>query len=853
MFGGIPEQYPLAPGSDIPISTRLVDTLAQRYLRLLDYPRVLLAVLACAMLAAGYFATKFSFDASSDTLVVQGDPELAAYLDVAERFGSDEFLLMTFEPDQGDALTPDNLEVLGRLERDLEAIDGVADVFSILDAPLLESPRVPVAELAEGFNTLRSPSADLELAREELTTSPLFRNLLITENANTSALRIELDLGGELTAVDRERAALRVEERELDEQGEALPPADRQRLKELEARHDTLREDYVATRERLIEQVRDVREGYREYGVLHLGGVPMIAADMVDFVKSDLVWFGTTVVVLIMAVLYAFFRSRRWVLLPIATSAVTVLLTVGVLGAADKPATVVSSNFMSLLAIITISLTIHLIVRHRELQYTQPDLPLRSLVRETMTSKFAPCLYNALTTMAAFGSLMAARILPVEDFGFMMVLGIGIGMVVTFTFFPAVLLLMPTAPRVPKLREEFTLTRVMSEWARWHYVTIAVVAAIAAVAAGIGVSRITLDNRFLDYFQESTDIYQGMHFVDRHLGGTVPFDVVLTFEPHEELGAEDDFFVAEQAGEEAYPERYWFTRSRLDRVLRMHRYLEQRPEVGKVLSVSSLDLVGRGLNDGQLLSSAQIAGVLGALPESLRKDLIVPYADPASGRMRLSARIIESGVAFDRAALAAGIERYAIDELGFAPDEVEVTGMMVMFDNMLKQLFTSQVDTLFYVLLAALLMFLVLLRSLVYSLLGVVPNMLAAAAVIAVMGYAGIPLDVMTITIAAISVGIGVDDAIHYLHRYREERGRGNDVRLSVAWSHATIGRAMYFTSLTIMAGFSVLVLSNFVPTVLFGLLTAVAMVLALLANLLLLPSLLVLFLAAPRRELPLS
>ncbi|MEQ8857213.1 MAG: MMPL family transporter [Pseudomonadales bacterium] len=808
----------------------------------------MLGALAVLLLVAGYYATQFSFDASSDTLVVRGDPELATYLRVSEQFGGDEFLLMTFRPDQGGALAPENLDTLARLSEDLMTVDGVAGVFSILDVPLLESPPLPIAELADGFRTLQSPGVDRDLARRELTGSPLFSELLITDDAETSALRIGLALDGDLLRVDRERAALRTRQRELEAAGEALSGAELARLEELEARHDVLRQAYVDKRERLIAEVRDIRGRYEQYGMLHLGGVPMIAADMVDFVKDDLLLFGTSVVVLIMGVLFAFFRRWRWVFLPILTSAVTVLYTVAILAAAQMPATVVSSNFMALLAIITISLTIHLIVRHRELAFREPNLSPGELVRETMSSKFAPCLYNALTTMAAFGSLMAARIVPVEQFGFMMVLGIGVGMFVTFTFFPAVLLLLPAGRAAPNLNEEFALTRVMGRWARWHYVGVTSVGAICALLAAYGISQVSMDNRFLEYFQEDTDIYQGMHFVDRNLGGTIPFDVVVRFEPYEPIEAEDDFFAVE---EETYPERYWFTRTKLDRLLALHRYLDERPEVGKVLSVASLDLVSRRLTDGQPLSSAEIAGVLGALPQDLRAELIDPYADPSSGELRLNGRIVESGPSFDRAALVEDIRRFASEDLGFAREDVVVTGMMVMFDNMLKQLFSSQVDTLAYVLLAALVMFLILLRSVTYAILGVIPNVLAAAAVIAFMGYAGISLDMMTITIAAISVGIGVDDAIHYLHRFREERERDNDVRLAVAWSHATIGRAMYFTSLTIIVGFSVLMLSNFVPTQLFGLLTAVAMVLALVANLALLPSLLVLFLGPPRRDLP--
>jgi uncharacterized protein len=813
---------------------------------LLEGPRALLTTLLLLACVAGYYASQFSFDASSDTLVVQGDPDLATYLRVSERFGGDEFLLMTFAPRSGDALDAGSLATLAELQKDIESLPGVAGVFSILDAPLLQSPPMPVAELADGFRNLRSPGVDVDLAREELTGSPLFRELLITRDASTSALRIDMNLDGELLAIESERAALRVIQRELADRGEALNADQRAHLEMLEEAYDRLRTAYLAEREQLIAQVRRVRDAYRAHGELHVGGVPMIAADMVSFVKSDLVVFGSTVTAVVMVALFGFFRRVRWVLLPIATSALTVFFTVGVLGALEKPATVVSSNFIALLAIITISLTIHLIVRHRELQFVDPGLSSRELVRQTMTSKWAPCLYNSLTTMAAFGSLVASRIVPVEDFGWMMCLGIAIGLLTTFTFFPAVLLLLPAGKAGSSQSLELSLTRVMGHLARWRYVGVTTASLACAVAAVIGVSKVSMDNRFLDYFRADTDIHKGMYFVDRNLGGTIPLDVVLRFEAYEPyIDDEDDFFDAE---EEPFPERYWFTRDKLDRVLAMHQYLQDLPEVGKVLSVASLDLVARGLNDGQPLSAAEIAGVLGALPPDLRAELLDPYAHPDSGEFRLNARVVESGPSFDRAALTKQIRRHAESELGFAPVEVEVTGMMVMFDNMLKQLFSSQVNTLAYVLLATFLMFVVLLRSVSYALLGLLPNVLAASAVIAVMGYAGLPLDMMTITIASISIGIGVDDAIHYLYRFKQERAKHGDVRLAVAWSHATIGHAMYFTTVTIMAGFSLLVLSNFVPTIQFGLLTALAMGLALLANLTLLPSLLVLFLAEPRR-----
>ena len=354
----------------------------------------------------------------------------------------------------------------------------------------------------------------------------------------------------------------------------------------------------------------------------------------------------------------------------------------------------------------------------------------------------------------------------------------------------------------------------------------------------IGISKISLDNRFIDYFQEDTEIYQGMVYIDQKLGGTVPFEVVLSFNPWEQVVVEDDFF-ADEADE--FPERYWFSRDKLDRVGAVHKALEARPEVGKVVSMSSLDQLARQFTEGKPLSDLEIVGVLGAVPQTIRTELIDPYASPATGQMRLSGRVNESGPYFDREALVSEITAYAQGELGFEADEVTVSGMVVLFHGMLKELFASQRDTLVYVVLATFAMFLILLRSLKFALLGLVPNLLSAAAVLGFMGLAGIPLDMMTTTIAAISVGIGVDFAIHYLHRYRIEVGERGDAQASVQACHASIGRALYLTGISIIIGFSVLVFSNFVPTIMFGLLVSVAMGLALIANLSLLPSMLVL------------
>ena len=797
---------------------RFGGALQRGYLAMLGHPGRMLVGLTGALLLAAGFASRFSFDASADTLVVEDDPDLLLYREISAVFGGDDFLLVTFTPHAGDLLASANLDALGRLQRRLGEIDGVTSVFSVLDAPLLRSPPVSIDELADGFRTLRSPDVDLALAADELASSPFFRELLISADGRTAALRVDI-----------------------------LPMPMPERADTAERRRQ------VAARAALIEAVRTVRAEFSPLGVLHLGGVPMIASDMIAFVKSDLAVFGGLVLVLVMAVLRAAFGQLRWVLLPLGCAAASILATLGALGFLLMPATVISSNFVALMAIMIISLTIHLIVRYRELLQAPAPLGAKKLVAATMTSKFAPCLYTALTTMAAFGSLTVSSIVPVEDFGWMMCIGLVLGFLVTFILFPAVLMLLDGGRPRPGLRLETGLIQRLSALSQRHPGKVAWASLAAAAAAAAGIAQLSVDNRFIDYFRNDTDINQGMVYIDQHLGGTAPFDLVLNFEPwqawDDALAGDDPFAddpfaeapAADGAAADPFPERYWFTRDKLDRIGLAHRLLEARPEVGKVVSLASLDELARQFNDGDPLSNVQVAAVLAALPPNIRDEVIRPYASPATGQARLWARVIESGPYFDRDQLVADIKQAVVREAGFADGAVTIAGMVVLFNGMVQKLVSSQVDTLGYVLLATFLMFLVLLRSPLFALLGMAPNILAAAAVLAVMGFAGIPLNMMTAAIAAVSIGIGVDFAIHYLHRYRRERALAKDPGAAIARTHGSIGRALFLTGLTIMVGFSVLCFSNFVPTVMFGLLVALAMALAFLANLTLLPSLLVL------------
>ncbi len=798
----------------------------------LRFPGTILLIGTGLLLAGVSQVRYFGFDASSDTLVVQGDPKLQKYNEMSNIFGGDDFVVLTYA--RNDVLSKVALEEIAELQLAAANLSGVKTTYSILDAPLMESPPVPLERLAEDYRTLRSPDVDLALARAELTTSPMISDYLIARNAESTAISIVLVRDEILEALGIERDRLRLINNPGDE--------DRDDLVRVESEYQHARENFISKRESLISRLHEIKRGYPGSAILFLSGVPMIAADMLSYVKSDLIIFGSLVLVLIVVMLVIFFRRPRWVIVPLVISVVTIIETMGLLGAMRTPVTVVSSNFISLLAIISISFSIHLIVRYRELLAGQPELDHFGRVVETMRSKFAPCLYTALTTLVAFGSMLGSRIVPIEDFGWMMCLGIVISLLVTYTIFPTMILLLGPGEPGSNLGESIPLTNLFQKIAIEHSTSVLVFSAAIVLPALYGASLVNYDNRFSDYFDEDTQIHRGMAHIDQHLGGTLPLDVYIRFEQFDEAGGNDEYFGFDEETEDSYPQRYWFTPNKLVLLAQLQTELEKRVEIGKVISLSSIEQMARRLNDDQPLNGVEIAYILGQLPLEMRRFLIEPYANPELGWIRLNARITESTAEFSKNELINSIEHYAINTLGIAPDDVIVTGMVVLFNDMLQQLAESQLRTLTYVTIATFLMFSVLLRSIQLAIIALIPNVIAALLIVAWMGYSGIAMDLMTVTIAAIIIGIGVDDAIHYLHRFREELKRNGDVRQAVERAHQTIGRAMYFTTMTVIGGFSILGFSNFIPTVNFGLLTALAMALALIANMVVLPAILLIF-----------
>ena len=824
----------------------------------LRHPAIWLILLTLVSGYALWETRNFRLDASADSLVLENDEALAMYREVSRRYGGSEFLIITFEPTAYDLFTHEALDTLDRLRNDLARVDRVSSVYTMLDVPLLFSPQVSFSDLATGYTTLSDEDVDLELAREEFTgTNPIYEDLLVNREGTITALLITMSRDQEYFQLLNRRNDLRDKDR-----AGTLTDEEETELRRITREFS----DYTAaTQARSAEEIAEVRgimDNYRAEANLFLGGAAMIATDVISFVRDDLQVFGIGVGLFLILTLFVLFRRPRWVVIPMLCCVLTVLWVAGWLGFADWKVTVISSNFVSMLLIITMSMAIHLTVRYRELHAETPDASQEVLIQGTFARMTRPIVYTSITTMVAFTSLMFSDIRPVIDFGWMMTIGIGIALLLCLTLFPALLGMLP--PGEPQKLRDLTrrATLAIAAFTRDHGKGILIGSAIITLVALAGISRLTVENRFIDYFQKGTEIYQGMVEIDRHLGGTTPLDIILrapgdTAQATMDSAADsagsgddedwgdddwgdpfaDDPFADEGDSDNPLEGSYWYNPEQLDRLLAIQHYLQSLPDTGKVLSIASTYEVATILNEGPL-SYVELMLLASFVPDDLRRQLVSPYLSEDGNEARISLRMIDSNRDLNRNEFLQRLETDLIEQFGLAPEQIELTGAMVLYNNLLQSLFDSQIKTLGFVFLAIFIMFLLLFRSVIIAFLAMLPNLFSAAFILGLMGWIGLPLDIMTITIAAITIGIAVDDTIHYIHRFREEFPKDQDYLAAMSRCHGSIGTAMYYTALVIVAGFAILVVSNFNPTAYFGALTALAMMVALLSNLTLLPAL---------------
>lgn len=787
-------------------------------------------------------AKDFKLDASADALLLENDEDLKIFRDLNERYATKDFLFVTFTPNQ-DLFSDSSLHIIASLRDELKQLELTDSIVTLLDVPLVKQIKGSLSEVTNNYRTLESDDVDKVKAKAELLSSPIYKELIISLDGNTTALQVNLKGNDTFRELLHKRNALLLRQ----EEG-TLTSDESKQLKEVSDAFALLKNEINQKDHQNILNIRAIMEKYDQFGALHLGGVTMISDDMVTFIKNDLLVFGIGVFVFLVVMLSIIFRKPRWVILPLLSCAFAGTLMIGLLGLVGWNVTVISSNFISLMLIITMSMNVHLVVRYRQLRNDLPDFNQQDLVMEMASKMVWPCFYTALTTIMAFGSLVVSGIKPVIDFGWMMTIGLTVTFVTTFLLFPALLVLM----KKPELEQDkldgFQMMHTLSVFTVNHGNKILLLSVVLVVVSGIGISKLEVENSFIDYFSKDTEIYRGLKLIDDKLGGTTSLDIILKFEeePEEELSGdladeEDDFNFDFGGGAEGDPADYWFTPDKLDDVKKIHDYLEGLPAVGKVLSLASLIRVGEDVNQGEF-DAFELAIVYKRMPEDLKSSMIDPYISIEDNEARINLRILDSLENLRRKELLEQIHSDLTGKLGFSEDRIAISGLLVLYNNMLQSLFKSQILTLGVVMVGIALMLLVLFRSVPLAIIGIIPNILAAGIILGLMGWFRIPLDMMTITIAAITIGIAVDNSIHYIYRFREEFARKQDYIETLHYCHANIGKAVFYTAITIIVGFSILVMSNFIPTIYFGLLTAFAMLVAFFAALTLLPKLILIW-----------
>ena len=778
---------------------------------ILKNPKAVFTLLIITLLSFGYFSKDFRLDASSETLLIEGDPDLAYLKEVTERYGSKDFLILTYTPNEG-MVTNTSINNLLSLKYKIQSLKWVHSVITLLDIPLLNNSDAPLQERLVGFKTLKDEDVDKDRGFNEILNSPVFRNFVISENGNTSGIIVNIKKNKQIENIEN-----------LSKE-------------EIEDHKDKIKKQ---NHENILE-IRQVIKSYSDIGKIYLGGIPMIADDMMTFIKSDIVVFGLGVLLFIIATLWFVFRNLIWIIVPISSCLFSVIIMTGLLGILGWKVTVISSNFIALMLILTMAMNIHMSTRFLQLRKDNPTKNNFEIISLTTNKMFWPIIYTVFTTVFAFLSLIFSDIKPIIDFGWMMTFGLIISFIITFTLLPTLLNFVPTKNMSLKKEQNSKITNFLSVVALDSKNSIFGITGVVIILSVIGISKLEVENSFINYFNKNTEIYKGMKLIDEELGGTTPLEVILKFPEQEtrETSTEDDEFEDWGDEEEGSDDKYWFTKDKIDRITSVHNYLDNLPQVGKVLSFSSIIDVATQLNNNKPLGTLEMGVLYSKIPESIKTEIIDPYLSIKDNEARISLRIIDSQENLRRNDLINKINFDLKDKIGLDQSEYKLAGVLILFNNLLQSLFKSQILTLGLVMIGIFLMFIILFRNIKLSLIGVVPNFIAAFFILGIIGLLGIPLDMMTITIAAITIGIAVDNSIHYIYRFKEEFGKIKDYDKTLKKCHSTVGVSILNTSITIVFGFSILVLSKFIPTIYFGMFTGLAMLLAMISVLTLLPAL---------------
>ena len=828
-----------------------------------------LALILCAFLCA--FAPKLAIDASTQTLLLENDKDLELWRDITKRYKIPNTLVIAYTPNS-DLLSQSSISTLAALSKDLAQIKGVKSVFSMLDAPLLLSSGLKFSDLLGIIPTLKDSNASKEAIKAEFLSSPFYKNSLVSSDFKTTALLLTLEPNSRYDEFIASITALENTLKTAENNATA-----KTLLKEQRAAFKAYRDELRVAEHEQIAQIRQVIAKYNQNsqnGIPHqdefsnsqngipyqdefpssqlfLGGINMIADDMIAFVRSDLATYGLATLLLCSLCLFVYYLQLRYVFLAIFICLVCVGVASGLFGLLGFEITVISSNYIALQLIITLSVVIHLINSYREFFRKKSSFSQKAIVYLALKERMSPCFFAIFTTIIGFISLVFSDIRPIISLGVMMSASITLSLILSFWLFGSIMSLLSKKSVNTAFERYFSLTTLCAKIAL-NLRARKVVFAISALGLCVGlwgISKLSVENSFIGYFKESTDIYKGMELIDNKLGGTVPLDIIISFKKDKKEprnSSLDDEFADEFASSDAA--QYWFNERRMSVLKSVNEYLKNKEFIGSVSSLADLLEVGKELNEGRELDALALALIYSSLSGERRELILTPFVSIENDELHFSVRTLDSDPRLKRAEFLRTLQN-ELNELVGENAQVKISGAMKLYTNMLDSLFSSQINSLGFVLLAFFATFWLIFASLRLAIIAICINILPLICVLGAMGLAGLSLDIMSITIGSISLGIGVDSAIHYIYRYKRELAHFKDSKKAIIASHASIGYALYYTSFAVFIGFGVMISSNFWPTIYFGALTDLVMFFMLASSLILLPSLLLSQSAYPANE----
>ena len=791
-------------------------------------------------------ATRLTIDASPDSLLLENDPDLKFYRTIHYIYGTDEYVIVAIRLNES-VLAPSSLNRIEDLTEKFKAIKGISNVTSITNVPLIYQSLDRGKESDITFPTLLSKNIDIEKAKNEFLINPLYESNLISKDLKIAAFKIDFIAVPEYKELFDQRYVF-IEKRESG----TLTQLEKNKLKKINSDLEKLLNIESLRYKNALTEIRKILKQYNSSQQSFLSGAPLVSDDMKQYVQQDIKVFGVAAMLTMAVILFIIFHSFSWMVITLVCSFMNVLVVSGLIGLINFKLTIVSSNYIAILLIFSLAIGIHVVVRYQEEQIVQGDTAFNKNLYTSVEHISTPCLYMVLTSIIAFLSLIVSGIKPVIVFGYIMVIGLCSAYIISFTVLPALIkLLNPTTKPIHKHYSHSILKNFLL-FVLNHKNAFTLILIIGLIVSIFGITKITVENRFIDYFKQNTDIHQGLITIDKNLGGTVPIEIILNV-PDEnneddidrdnvefdyELAEFDDYLAELEKSEGGLTtQSYWYNRRGMKKVKSVHSYLEGIPQIGKVFSLSSTEIIFQQILNEVDLNDFELSLIYSKLPENIKSILIQPYLSDSGNQTRIVARLKDSDRTLVRDKLISNINDDLKKHFKEKSNvEIKVTGIGVLYNNVLQSLYRSQILTLGFVFIGIFLMLSILLKSVIQALIVLLPNIFTALVILGFMGIINIPLNIMTITIAAIVIGIGVDDAIHYIHRYKKEYTNSKNVNASLIISQVTVGKALWFTSITIALGFVLLVFSNFTPSIYFGLFTCLAMLISIFATFTLIP-----------------